>query len=903
MQTQSYISNADINYIDQLYEQYTQDKESVDYGWQKFFEGFELGTGKSLKDSGVELSEDAFKEINVLNLINAYRTRGHLFTKTNPVRQRRTYVPTLDIANFGLSKADLNTKFNAGQELGLGTSTLKNIIEVLEKTYCQHIGVEYLYINDPKRVEWLKNRLEKDHNQPKLSAEEKKQALHKLNQATVFENFLHTKYIGQKRFSLEGLECLIPCLDTVIEYGASKGVEHFFLGMAHRGRLNVLANIFNKTYKEIFQEFEGKVFQDDDFEGDVKYHLGYHRELKTDNDKNVKLTLSPNPSHLEAVGPVVKGMARANLDQDYQGDNGKIAPIIIHGDAAIAGQGVVYELVQMSDLDGYDVGGLIHLVTNNQIGFTTNYQDGRTSIYCTDVAKVTKCPVFHVNADDIEAVIHVIKLAMDYRQEFKDDIFIDLLGYRKYGHNEGDEPRFTQPILYKAIKKHPNPREIYKNILLERGELDAQIAKDMEIDFKRLLQEKLDEAKSDAQLAKTQKEIGKWKGFERPSDATVFKTYPTKVAKAKLEKLAKQINSIPEDNLPIKKIQKIFDDRLSMVKEDRLDWAMGELLAYASLIDEGHHVRMSGQDCERGTFSHRHAVIKKEDSEKEYVPLANIKEQDQFQIYNSLLSEYAVLGFEYGYSTVNPKNLTIWEAQFGDFGNGAQIVVDQFISSAEAKWGKFSGLVMMMPHGYEGQGPEHSSARLERFLQLSANYNMQVMNVSTPANYFHALRRQVKMTKVRMPLIFMTPKSLLRHPKCVSALSDFSTGSFQEIIDDSSADVKKVKRVLMCSGKIYYDLLAKKEELKDTKTAIVRIEQIYPLAEKQLQAIEKKYQGAEFIWVQEEPKNMGAYTFLMRYDLFRNIRCICRKSSASPATGFKTVHEREQDAILTEAFA
>ena len=679
-------------------------------------------------------------------------------------------------------------------------------------------------------------------------------------------------------------------------------MEHFFLGMAHRGRLNVLANIFNKTYKEIFEEFEGKVFQDDDFEGDVKYHLGYHRELKTDNDKNVKLTLSPNPSHLEAVGPVVKGMARANLDEDYKGDKGKIAPIIIHGDAAIAGQGVVYELVQMSDLDGYDVGGMIHIVTNNQIGFTTNYQDGRTSIYCTDVAKVTKCPVFHVNADDVEAVIHVIKLAMDYRQEFNDDIFIDLLGYRKYGHNEGDEPRFTQPILYKAIKKHPNPREIYKDILMERGELDAQIAKDMEIDFKKLLQEKLDEAKKETKPTKPKKEIGKWKGFERPVDETVFKSYSTKVSKAKLQKLAQQINSIPDDNLPIKKIQKIFDDRLKMVNEDKLDWAMGELLAYASLIEEGHHVRMSGQDCERGTFSHRHAVIKKEDSEKEYVPLANIKDQNQFQIYNSLLSEYAVLGFEYGYSTVNPKNLTIWEAQFGDFGNGAQIVVDQFISSAEAKWGKFSGLVMMLPHGYEGQGPEHSSARLERFLQLSANYNMQVMNVSTPANYFHALRRQVKMDKVKMPLIFMTPKSLLRHPKCVSSLSDFSTGDFQEVIDDASADVKKTKRVLICSGKVYYDLLAKKEELNDTKTAIVRIEQIYPLAEMQLKKVEKKYKDAEFIWVQEEPKNMGAFTFLMRYDLFHNIRCICRKSSASPATGFKTVHEQEQDAILKEAF-
>jgi 2-oxoglutarate dehydrogenase E1 component len=902
MQTQSYISNTDPNYIDQLYNQYQHDKTSVDYGWQKFFEGFDLGTGKALQEGNLKVSDDMLKEINVLNLISAYRERGHLFTKTNPVRQRRTYTPTLDPKNYNLETSDLDKKFNAGHEIGIGNVPLKDIIQTLEDTYCDHIGVEYVYISDPERVAWLQERLETNKNQPQLSQEEKRHALHKLNQATVFENFLHTKYIGQKRFSLEGLECLIPCLDTVIEYGASKGVKHFFLGMAHRGRLNVLANIFNKTYTEIFKEFEGKVFQDSSFEGDVKYHLGYHREIKTDGNKNVKLTLSPNPSHLEAVGPVVKGIARANLATDYNDDTHQIAPILMHGDAAISGQGVLYELLQMSGLDAYNVGGCIHIVTNNQIGFTTNYQDGRTSIYCTDVAKITKCPVFHVNGDDVEAVIHVIKLAMDYRQKFNDDIFIDLLGYRKYGHNEGDEPRFTQPILYKAIKSHLNPREIYKNTLLERGDIDAEIAKEMELSFKKLLQDKLDEAKNDNNPSKAPKETGKWSKFVKPTHDKIAVKVKTNISAPKLTELAKKINTIPEDNLPIKKTQKIFEDRLKMVKEDRLDWAMGELLAYASLIDEGHSIRMSGQDCERGTFSHRHAVIKKEDSEKEYIPLANIKEQDQFQIYNSLLSEYAVLGFEYGYSTVDPNTMTIWEAQFGDFGNGAQIVIDQFISSAEAKWGKYSGLVMLLPHGYEGQGPEHSSARLERFLQLSANCNMQVMNVSTPANYFHALRRQLKMKNIRLPLVFMTPKSLLRHPQCVSTRTDFTQGGFQEIIDDSSAVAKTTKRVLMCSGKIYYDLLARKVELKDKKTAIVRIEQIYPLAESQLEKIEKKYKGAEFIWVQEEPKNMGAYTFLMRYELFNGIRCIARKSSASPATGFKKVHEFEQEAILEEAF-
>jgi len=903
MQTDSYISNADPNYIDQLYQVYQADKTAVDFGWQKFFEGFDLGTGKSLPNGNAAVSDDMLKEINVLNLIQGYRLRGHLFTHTNPVRERRTYTPDLAINNFGLEPSDLEKTFNAGHEIGIGSAKLKDIIAHLKDTYCKHIGVEYMYITDPVKVKWLKERLESNKNQPNLSAAEKKQALNKLNQATVFENFLHTKFIGQKRFSLEGLECLIPCLDTIIEYGASKGVQHFFLGMAHRGRLNVLVNIFNKTYKEVFQEFEGKVFQGDDIEGDVKYHLGYHRELKTDNGKIVKMTLSPNPSHLEAVDPVVKGVARANIDDDYNGDAKKIAPILIHGDAAVAAQGVLYEVLQMSGLEAYNVGGSIHIVTNNQIGFTTNYQDGRTSIYCTDIAKVTKCPVFHVNADNVEAVIHVIKIAMDYRQEFSQDIFIDLLGYRKYGHNEGDEPRFTQPLLYKAIKAHKNPREIYKEELLARGELDASIAQEMEDDFKKLLQQKFDEAKLEDAPSKMSKESGKWNSFEKPSDKNVLVTVKTAVSAEKFKSLAKQINTLPKDNLPISKVQKIFNDRLDMIKNDNYDWAMGELMAYATLIDEGFSVRMSGQDCERGTFSHRHAIVKKEDSEKEYVPLANVKEAKQFQIYNSLLSEYAVLGFEYGYSTTNPDVMTIWEAQFGDFGNGAQIIIDQFISSAEAKWGKYSGLVMMMPHGYEGQGPEHSSAKLERFLQLSANFNMQVMNITTPANYFHALRRQLKRKNVRLPLIVMTPKSLLRHPDCVSEIANFTKDSFQEIIDDDTVKTSDVKKVLLCSGKIYYDLLARRRELKRKDVALVRLEQIYPLAEKQMEAIIKKYKNAKFVWVQEEPKNMGAFSFLTRYDLFDPFTCIARKSSASPATGFKKVHDAEQEAILTAAFA
>ncbi len=902
MLSNSYLSNADVNYIDDLYKQYQSDKSSVDFGWQKFFEGFDLGAGKSMPGTQA-ISEDALKEINVLNLINAYRTRGHLFTKTNPVRERRKYSPTLDLGNYGLSDSDLETTFNAGHELGLGSAKLKDIVAHLKSTYCESIGAEYMHIGDPVRTEWLRNLMETTRNQPMLSIEEKKQCLNKLNQATAFENFLHTKFIGQKRFSLEGLECLIPALDSVIHYGAELGVGEFVMGMAHRGRLNVLANIFNKSYSDIFSEFEGKVFQNEQFEGDVKYHLGYSTIAKTPSGKEVKLKLSPNPSHLEAVNPVVKGMARAKLDHIYGNDINKICAILIHGDAAIAGQGIVYEVVQMSGLEANRIGGTIHIVTNNQIGFTTNYTDSRTSIYCTDVAKTTNCPVFHVNGDDVEAVVHTIKMAMAYRNKFNSDIFIDLLGYRKYGHNEGDEPRFTQPLLYKIISTHPNPRELYKEKLISRGEIDAEIAREMEEQFKQLLQVTLDDVKQNKAPESKLRIDDIWKDFHFPLPQDFESKAKTGVDKKKWVELAKAINQIPESNLPIKKVQQLYEGRLKMIAEDSYDWAMGELMAYATLLDEGHSVRLAGQDVERGTFSHRHALLKKEDSEAEYIPLQNIRQgQGQFNIYNSLLSEYAELGFEYGYSTSTPNHLTIWEAQFGDFANGAQIMIDQFIASAGTKWGQYSGLVMMLPHGYEGQGPEHSSARLERFLQLSANLNMQVVYCSTPANYFHALRRQLK-RDFRIPLIAMTPKSLLRHPKCVSKAEDFTNGHFMELIPDTYADAKKVKRVLLCTGKIYYELLEKQEAGKRKDIAIVRLEQLYPLPEKQLNDLYAQYSKAEFCWVQEEPRNMGTWMHLGRYDLPFALKYIGRRSSASPASGFKKTHDKEQQAILDAAFA
>ena len=902
----SYISNADVNVIDDLYQQYLKDNDSVDFGWKKFFEGFDMGQQKFNGNSkGVAVSENFIKEVNVLNLIEGYRTRGHLFTKTNPVRERRKYAPTLDIQNFGLEPKDLDSVFNAGVEVGLGPTKLKDIIALLEQTYCGSIGAEYRYVREPKALKWLQEKMETSRNTPKLSIDAKRHILSKLNQATVFENFIHTKFVGQKRFSLEGLETMIPALDEVIQYGAELGVEEFVLGMAHRGRLNVLANILGKSYEDIFKEFEGKSAEDEGiFEGDVKYHLGFSSDLTTRSGKVVHLSLSPNPSHLETVNPVVKGLTRAKLDKKHKGDIDKVAPILIHGDASVAGQGIMYELLQMAGLKAYNVGGCIHIVANNQIGFTTNYIDARTSTYCTDVAKTTLCPVFHVNADDVEAVVFTIRLAMEYRQEFNTDVFIDMLGYRKYGHNEGDEPRFTQPLLYKAIGAHQNPREIYNQKLATAGSVEADLAKEMDKDFRSQLQDKLEQAKAAAPAKGKNFLAARWEGF-RSSKREDFETSPdTSVKKELFLQLAEKITGIPKDFKAFSKIEKLFNDRKNMIKNNNYDWAMGELMAYATLSNEGHHVRMSGQDCERGTFSHRHAIIKQEDSEKEHNIFDSLGEDKKAKVefYNSLLSEYAVLGFEYGYSMFSPQDLTIWEAQFGDFANGAQIIIDQYLASAETKWKTFSNLVLMLPHGYEGQGPEHSSARLERFLQLSANWNMQVMNITSPANYFHALRRQLQ-RDYRLPMVVMTPKSLLRHPLCVSTLEEFTTGTFREVMDDSYCEAKKVKRVLLCSGKIYYELLERQQATNRKDIAIVRVEQLYPMPETQLAAIYEKYKGAEICWVQEEPKNMGAWLYLLRWDNNRHLRRISRESSSTPATGYSKVHAVEQLALIDEAFA
>lgn len=897
----SYVGNADVNAIDNLYSNYKKDPNSVDKGWQKFFEGFEFA--QTNYEDGGEVPENFKKEFNVVNLIEGYRNRGHYFTKTNPVRARRKYQPTLDLENFDLSEEDLETVFQAGTRIGIGPAKLKDIIQHLESAYCESIGIEYTYIRNPERKEWFMNKLEVE-NRPKFTNEDKKQLFRKLSEANLFEQFLQRKYVGQKRFSIEGSEALISGLDQMIRLGAKLDVKEFVFGMAHRGRLNVLVNILNKELIDLFNEFEGKEFDDiESFDGDVKYHLGLSSKVKID-DKEVELTLAPNPSHLEAVSPVVEGIARAKTDH-YQNSAKDVVPILMHGDAAIAAQGVVYETVQMAELNGFSTGGTIHIVINNQVGFTTNYTDGRSSTYCTDVAKIINSPVFHVNGDDIEAVAQTFLIALEYRQRFNKDVFIDLLSYRKYGHNEGDEPSFTQPNLYKTISKHPNPREIYRDQLIEIGAIDEDYDKALSTEILDKLEEKHEASRKveKATVRNFMREL--WDGFERGNEADMLETTDTKVSKKKLIELGKKLVELPEDKKIYRKITRLFKQRLKMIEDNKFDWGMGEMLAYASLLAEGHPIRITGQDVERGTFSHRHAVVTVEDTEEKLIPLNNLVEnQAELEIYNSLLSEYAVLGYEYGYSLTVPNGLTIWEAQFGDFMNGAQIMFDQFITTGEDKWNVHSGLVVLLPHGYEGQGSEHSSARLERFLQSAADANIQVINTTTPANHYHALRRQMK-RKFRKPLISFTPKLLLRHPMAVSTIEDMAEGKFQEVIDDSRNLHKTAKTVVLCSGKAYYDFLMAAEEngIKD-EMAFVRVEQLYPLPKKQIDDILAKYENAEnIVWGQEEPENMGAWTYMAMNMRHIDLKCVARAASASPATGSGVIHEKRLKRLHEKLFS
>jgi len=909
MDQYSFLNTAHTAYFAELYDQYLINPEQVEPSWRAFFQGFEFGIEESKKEKlafeGAEVPENILKEFKVVKLINAYRTRGHLFTKTNPVRDRRIYFPNLEIENFDLSTDDLESTFNAGEIIGLGLTTLANILIHLERIYCNSIGIEYMYIRTPERIQWIQEKLNHNSNSPDFSNDQKKQILKKTIEAVAFEKFLHTKYVGQKRFSLEGGEALIPALDALIEKAAIDGVKEFVVGMAHRGRLNTLTNIFGKPVEDIFNEFDGKDYDEKGFDGDVKYHLGWTSNRITDSGHKIYMNIAPNPSHLEAVGPVVQGIARAKQEKYHSENIQNVLPIIIHGDAAIAGQGVVYEVVQMERLNGYKTGGTIHIVINNQIGFTTNYLDGRSSTYCTDVAKTNLCPVLHINSDDVEAVVHAITFALDYRMKFKRDIFIDLLGYRKYGHNEGDEPRFTQPKLYKAISKHSNPLEIYSKKLFEDEIISSDYVSDIEKKYKESLEKKLENSKKDNNIEITPFMDYEWKGYKRVKKDKMLSDFKTNSSLDHLNKIAKIITNLPENKRFLKKVHKLINDRSKMFFEtNKLDWAMGEMLAYGTLLNEGYNVRISGQDVERGTFSHRHAILMVEDSEEEVCLLDGIdKNQGKFNIYNSSLSEYGVMGYEYGYSLTSPKTLCIWEAQFGDFSNGAQIMIDQYLSAAEAKWKIQNGLVLLLPHGYEGQGAEHSSGRMERYLQLCSKDNMYVANCSTPANMFHILRRQM-VTTFRKPLIIFTPKSLLRHPKAVSEIEDFSNGKFMPVIDTNNNDVSKIDRLVFCSGKFYYDLLEFKEKNNINDTALVRLEQLFPLPELEIQDVLNKYSIAkDIVWAQEEPRNMGAWSYLLlHFDKARDFRVASRRFYSSPAAGSSTRSKNRHNEVIEYVF-
>jgi 2-oxoglutarate dehydrogenase E1 component len=924
MQDLSILSNAHPSYIDAQYQDYLKNPESVDPEWRKFFAGFDLAykfgaNGKAVSDdlssntasAGSAISSNEVvspKEFKVLKLISGYRNKGHLVATTNPLRPRKDRHADLDLHYFNLTEADLDTEFHAGKEIGIGKAKLSTIIERLKQIYCRTIGWEYNYILDRDERAWMREQIEHGYIAYEHPIEKKKRILKKLNESAVYEKFLGTKFIGQKRFSLEGGESTIPALDSMINVAANQGVKEVVIGMAHRGRLNVLVNILNKTYEEVFSEFEGISPNDiSSGTGDVKYHLGYSSQYETMDKKEVYIKLLPNPSHLEAVNPVVQGYCRAKADAIYESDYDRILPITIHGDAAVAGQGIVYEVLQMQSLEGYTVGGTIHFVINNQIGFTTDFDDARTSNYCTSIASTIQAPVFHVNGDDVECVAYVAELAAEYRQRFNKDVFIDMVCYRKWGHNEGDDPHYTQPQMYNLIKEHVGVRDLYNKKLYEWGVAESQMAKKLEEDFWEELQARLSEYKQQPKHYKPQPTELAWKALKKSTEADFELSPETKIAKESLVKIIKALVKVPEGFTPIKKIQQYLEQRRVLMRENNtVDWAAAELIAYGSILLEGKDVRLSGEDVKRGTFSHRHACLYDELTDAEYNRLNFIEEngkQGKFHIYNSLLSEYGVLGFEFGYSLPSPAPLTIWEAQFGDFNNGAQIIIDQFIASCETKWNRQSGLVLLLPHGYEGAGPEHSSARLERFLQLCGELNMIVTNITSPANFFHALRRQLAWS-FRKPMINMSPKSLLRHPKCVDHIKEIYEGRFREVIDDDNTDEPgKVKKVLFCTGKIYYDLLAKKEADSRKDVAIVRIEQLYPVADKQLDAVIKKYAKATFHWVQEEPVNMGAYGFLLlNYSKAKYLQCIARPQAASPATGFSKVHEKEQKALVELAF-
>jgi 2-oxoglutarate dehydrogenase E1 component len=913
----SSVMNAHPAFMEGLYSQYLQNPESVDTSWQQFFKGFEFGNsangGASMNGASVNTGNATSgispKELGVATLIDGFRHRGHLLSTTNPIRPRKNRFAHLDLNDWGLEEGDKSKIFQAGSILGLENATLNDVLEKLRKIYCGNIGFEYSHIESHERRLWLRDRIEKRNlnDDYGLTIEKKTRILEKLNDAVGMEEFLAKKYGPTKRFGLEGGESYIPALDAMINSGVDLGNKEVVIGMAHRGRLNTLANIMGKTYEAIFNEFEGGSMPDQSYgSGDVKYHLGYSSQVKTPAGKEVYLKLLPNPSHLEAVDAVMLGFVRAKLDILYKNNKSEILPIMVHGDASVAGQGIVYEVLQMSNLEGYKVGGTIHFVINNQVGFTTDFEDARTSYYSTSIASTIQSPVFHVNGDDPEAVVFACELAVAYRQEFKADVFIDMVCYRRNGHNESDNPEVTQPQLYNLIKNHPSTRTIYTQKLADRGTIEKTLSEKMAESFDDNLQARLASVKQKPLPYTYQEPEEAWRKLKKKPTDEDFKTSPdTGIDKKTVQTILNHLKTLPEGFKPAVPIDRLLKKNYpETLDKGIIDWALGELMAYGSILLEGKNVRLSGEDVKRGTFSHRNAVVYDTATNVQYNRLTGLNEkQGNFYIYNSLLSEYAVLGFEYGYAMATPNSLVIWEAQFGDFANGAQIIIDQFIAAGESKWLRQNGLVMLLPHGYEGQGPEHSSARLERFLQLCAENNMTIANVTTPANFFHLMRRQLE-RPFRKPLVVMSPKSLLRHPLCVSNIKDFEKGiAFQEVIDDTYVDAKKVRKVIFCSGKVYYDAFAKQKETNNKEVALVRLEQLYPFPIDAVNSIMKKYANASYHWMQEESRNMGAWSYIACNHGNLGFNFIGRKSTASPATGYNKIHITEQEAIVNEALS
>jgi 2-oxoglutarate dehydrogenase E1 component len=893
--------NAD--FIDAQYKQWKADPNAVSEDWRFFFQGFELAGGQYRKVAPVWDEAQALRQSSVQALISRYRNIGHLLACLDPLTACPTDHPLLNLAAFNLTVEDLDTLFYAHNFSKTNRASLRDIINILKQTYCRSIGVEFMHLQDPDERLWLQDRMEPVRNRPDLNPEDKLRILEKLYESALFEQFLHKTYLGQTRFSLEGAEAIIPMLDSLVSLAGRQGYREIILGMAHRGRLNVQTNVLNKSYQEIFSEFESCHDPDNIFgSGDVKYHNGYLADIKTYEGHDFRIFLVNNPSHLESVNPVVQGFARARQDMLGNDNRSTVLPLLIHGDAAFAGEGVVTETLNMSQIAGYKTGGTIHLIINNQIGYTTLPENARSTRYATDVAKMLMVPIFHVHGENPEAAVHVVRLAAEYRKAYNKDVVIDVICYRRYGHNEGDEPYFTQPLMYERIKERPSLYKIFSEKLIKEGLITAKDLAGMADNINKLLNKAYQEMHESVCVFPEFLFYENWNNYHGRYSHDALKTG---VSKEKLVSFARKLNTVPDGFFLNPKLQRLLKKRLDCVeKGENIDWSNAEALCFASLSAEGIPIRLSGQDSGRGTFSQRHSVLMDTQSGKEYVPLNSVaKNQGYFSVYDSMLSEAGILGFEYGYSMAQPKGLVIWEAQFGDFANNAQSVIDLYIASGETKWQRLSGLVLLLPHGWEGLGPEHSSARLERFLQLCAGDNLQVCNLTTPAQYFHLIRRQV-ISDFRKPLVVMAPKSLLRHPLAVSRLSDMASGSFQQVLDDPD-NLKNANRVLFCSGKIFYELLQKRREVKKRDTAIVRVEQLYPFPENSLEKVIKKYRKAkQYFWVQEEPENMGAW-FFIRHRLEKltgkPVEYMGRKASASPATGFPNVYRKEQNAVTQEA--